>query len=187
MSVNISARQVEQLDLGRDVERALAASSLPPTSLALEITETVLMETNVAATQSLEDLQSLGVEIHLDDFGAGYSSFAYLHRLPIDLLKIDRSFVAGLGAPGERFEIVETMMTMARSMGISVIAEGIESAQQVERLRKVGCTYGQGYHFARPADAESTGALIARCRAPGRSDGERVGTRPIKGLLRLVS
>jgi diguanylate cyclase (GGDEF)-like protein/PAS domain S-box-containing protein len=175
ISVNVSARQLTRSGWADSVVAALRRTGLAPGNLALELTETVLMETRGSSTGALEHLHRHGVRIHLDDFGTGYSSLGYLHELPIDALKIDRSFVARLGEPGESAEIIRTMMTLAGNLGIDVIAEGIETIEQAERLIGLGCTMGQGYHYARPADVEATGVLIAR-------GGTRRAVAPVRGI-----
>jgi EAL domain-containing protein (putative c-di-GMP-specific phosphodiesterase class I) len=126
----------------------------------LEITESVLIENDESAVAMLLQLKSLGVQVHIDDFGTGYSSLNYLHRFPIDALKIDRSFISRMGVNNEKSEIVQTIMTMAHNLGMSVVAEGIETAEQLTQLRVLRCEYGQGYFFSKPLNTEAAGALI---------------------------
>lgn len=162
MSVNVSARQLAEDRLPAFVQRVLRSSSLAPECLALEVTETQLMERSGISAEVLERLHALGTPIHLDDFGIGFSSLDYLHRLPIDALKIDRSFVARLNRPGSRREIVRTITDLARSLSIEVIAEGVETSEQAAQLIAMGCRFGQGYHFSRPLSADAAAALMAQ-------------------------
>jgi diguanylate cyclase (GGDEF)-like protein/PAS domain S-box-containing protein len=154
MSVNISGRQFQHPGLVADVEGALRAAQLPPSSLRLEITESVAMEAGLATIQTLQALKGLGVQLAIDDFGTGYSSLAYLKRFPVDSLKIDRSFVDGLGQDVQDTAIVRSVMTIAKSLQLTVTGEGVESAEQLEELRALACDEGQGYYFARPQASE---------------------------------
>ncbi|HEY3059048.1 MAG TPA: EAL domain-containing protein [Chloroflexota bacterium] len=149
VSVNLSARQLQQPDLATSVREILQASGLDPSCLKLEITESVLMQDSDAAR--LASLAALGIHLAIDDFGTGYSSLAYLSRLPIDTLKIDRSFVSRLGHEPESDAVVRTIVALAHTLNLSVTAEGIEQPEQAARLRALGCHRGQGYFFARPA------------------------------------
>jgi diguanylate cyclase (GGDEF)-like protein len=165
MNVNVSAKQLAMPGFARTVAQALAASGLSG-GLNVEITETVLVTDADAARSTLAQLRQLGVSVHLDDFGTGYSSLGYLHNFPIDVLKIDRSFVSGGLTPGENaglasLEIVRTIVALARSLSLMVTAEGIETSAQCERLLDLGCTHGQGYYFSRPMDAWAAEAYIA--------------------------
>jgi len=166
MNVNVSARQLATPLFARTVESALSESGLHPGGLNVEITESVLVTDADAARRTLGHLRRLGVHIHLDDFGTGYSSLAYLHNFPIDALKIDRSFVSGTGASDSKaglmnIDIVQTIIALAQSLSLAVTAEGIETDEQREQLRAIGCTHGQGYYFSRPVDASKAGGLIA--------------------------
>jgi len=160
ISINLSGKQLTSKDLIRDVEQALQISGLPPECLDLEITESVLMEDTEAAIETLLILKRLGIGLQIDDFGTGYSSLSYLHRLPFDTLKIDRSFVHLLDAEEEGIEIVRTIMALARSLKMSVVAEGVENRTQLSCLRKMGCRFGQGNHFFEPLDAAAVEKLI---------------------------
>ena len=150
VSVNLSAHQLNRTDLVGAVDRALRESGLDPDRLWLEITESVLMEDADAAVAALESLRGLGVHLCVDDFGTGYSSLAYLRRFPVDALKVDRSFVAGLGKDPEDSAIVEAVVSMAHSLRLSVVAEGVETDEQLARLRELGCELAQGFYFAAP-------------------------------------
>ena len=118
------------------------------------------MENAGEATATISQLRDLGVELYMDDFGTGYSSLSYLHRLPIDTLKIDRSFISWMGARDEDSEIVRTIVELAHNLHMEVVAEGVETEEQVSHLKALQCEYGQGYYFSRPLDAESAGGLI---------------------------
>jgi diguanylate cyclase (GGDEF)-like protein/PAS domain S-box-containing protein len=161
VSVNVAGLQLSSSDLVGDVQHALAATGLAPTSLKLEITETALVEHHEAATAALRELRSMGVMICLDDFGTGYSSLSYLDRFPIDILKIDRSFIGHLGIGSSREGITQTIVTLAHSLGIQTVAEGVETDVQLERLRALSSCYGQGWLFARALDVEAVEALLA--------------------------
>jgi EAL domain-containing protein (putative c-di-GMP-specific phosphodiesterase class I) len=167
MSVNLSARQLLHPGLVEDVARALAETGIDPGAVRLEITETVVMHDAPATLAKLEALKTLGVQLAIDDFGTGYSSLGYLKRFPVDTLKIDRSFVQGIGRDVEDTAIVRAVITVARSLGLSVTAEGIETAEQLEELRALGCNRGQGYYFAVPVEGDRLPALLAAaCRPP---------------------
>ena len=161
LSVNLSARQVAQPDLLNRIKEALGNSKLNPHCLKLEITESVVMENAEAAAQMFKQLRLLGVQLSIDDFGTGYSSLSYLHRFPLNYLKIDRSFVSRLTTDNDN-AIVRTISTLARNLGMEVIAEGIETEEQFQQLKMLGCEYGQGYLFSRPVANESVAHLLAQ-------------------------
>jgi diguanylate cyclase (GGDEF)-like protein/PAS domain S-box-containing protein len=161
VSVNLSVKQFAQPDLVAQIRQILQETGLNPKNLKLEITESAIMDNADLAARMLKELQSLGVQLSLDDFGTGYSSLAYLHRLPIDTLKIDRSFINRLDTDSEQLEIVRAIITLAWNLGMDVIAEGIESNKQLVQLRALRCEYGQGYFFAKPQTSEGATALIA--------------------------
>ena len=154
MSVNLSGKQFSQPDLISIIESVLRESAIAPGNLKLEITESAIMEDAQTVTNRLLELRELGVKLGLDDFGTGYSSLSYLHRFPLDTLKIDRSFVARLLEDGENREIVRTIVTLGKNLGMDVVAEGVEEAQQLRDLRGLDCQHGQGYFFARPLPAD---------------------------------
>ena len=164
VSVNLSARQLSRADLVDGVAQALTASGLDPDRLWLEITESVLMEDADTAVDVLGRLRALGVHLCVDDFGTGYSSLAYLRRFPVDALKVDRSFVAGLGKDPEDSAIVEAVVSMAHSLRLSVVAEGVETDDQLARLRDLGCEPAQGFYFAAPVPATALDAFSAGSR-----------------------
>ena len=153
MSVNLSSRQFSQADLIEQVSAALRETGLHPSNLKLEITESMVMENFDTAIDMLAQLRGLGVGLSIDDFGTGYSSLSYLHRFPIDTLKIDRSFVTQMTDNAENAEIVRTIVTLARSLDMNVIAEGVETRDQLGRLRGLGCDFGQGYLFSKAVAA----------------------------------
>ena len=161
LSVNISARQFLGPDLVADVARVLQETRAVPGSVALEITEGVLMEDVEATIATLQGLKDLGLLLAIDDFGMGYSSLSYLKRFSVNILKIDRAFVAGLGRVPEDTAIVEAVIGLARALGLLVTAEGVETAAQAAQLHALGCTLGQGYYFARPLPSDATEALVA--------------------------
>ncbi len=160
VSVNLSARQVARRDIARTVSDVLARTGLDPHHLRLEITETVLMDDSAAAAEAIDSLHRLGVRLALDDFGTGYSSLAYLHQYPFDSLKVDRSFVEGLGTEPEADGIVRAIIGMARALGLDVVGEGVETAGQLAELNQLGCDYAQGYLFARPLPPEEVTTLL---------------------------
>jgi diguanylate cyclase (GGDEF)-like protein/PAS domain S-box-containing protein len=160
ISVNVSFRQLLDAGLVEDVRRVLAETGLAPGSLRLEMTESTVMTRTPEAIDSLRQLKELNIGLEIDDFGTGYSSLSYLAQLPFDTLKIDRSFVKDLGARGENSDIVRTILDLARSMSLNVVAEGVETADQAAVLTALGCSDAQGYYFSRPADATATEAAI---------------------------
>lgn len=161
VSVNLSVKQVAQPNLVTRIREILEATKLHPDRLRLEITESALMENAEAAAKQLHELRSLGVHLSLDDFGTGYSSLAYLHRFPIDTLKVDRSFISRVDTHGESLEIVRTIVTLAWNLGIEVVAEGIETNKQLAQLRALRCEHGQGYLFSKPVPGETATQLLA--------------------------
>jgi diguanylate cyclase (GGDEF)-like protein len=177
ITVNVSSRQLVQQNFLSVVERAVHDAGLEPSELRLEITETALMDSPRTAAGLLRELRDFGVKIYLDDFGTGYSSLSHLHRLPVDALKIDRSFVNSLLLP-DRPAIVESILALARTLNTSVVAEGIESAAQAHELERLGCTHAQGYLFSRPLSKESVEALLALSQplGPKRSPVAGAGT-----------
>jgi predicted signal transduction protein with EAL and GGDEF domain len=160
ISVNISARQFAQPDLVRQIRRIIDETGIQPTSLRLELTESVTMANAERAISVLESLRDLGIRISIDDFGTGYSSLSYLHRLPLDVLKIDRSFVTQMNDANEGLQIVNTIMHLAQNLDMEVIAEGVETEAHVKKLRALGCANGQGYFFSRPVPEATIRKLL---------------------------
>ena len=168
INVNLSARQLSEPSLVNDVARVLLATGLNPDQLQLEITETTAMDESEETAEALRTLRNLGVRLAIDDFGAGFSAFSYLRRCPVDTLKIDRSFVSGLGQNPEDERIVEAVIAFSKTLGLDVVGEGIETADQAARLYKLGCENGQGFLFAHPlAPALIESALIHNRRHGG--------------------
>lgn len=162
MSANISARTLRDPEIPVRVEKVLKAFGIGADSLYLEITETMLVDNIEAAAGTLETLRNLGLKLAIDDFGTGYSSLRYLREFPVGFLKIDQSFVAGLGEGGHDDVIVAAVVRMAASLGLDVIAEGVECREQAILLEALGCNYAQGYLFGRPVDSASALALLER-------------------------
>ena len=163
VSVNLSARQFAQADLVANVAAILDHTGLSPACLELEITESVVMDQSEASIERLRGLRSLGVRLVLDDFGTGYSSLSYLRRLPLDTIKIDRSFVSGMGTDEADLPIVQAVISLAHGLHVDVVAEGIETPEQLARLVELGCDRGQGYLLARPLAPDAMRALLASC------------------------
>jgi diguanylate cyclase (GGDEF)-like protein/PAS domain S-box-containing protein len=161
VSVNLSPRQVTEPKLVESVDRILVETGLDPARLSLEITESVLIEETESALATLNRLRALGVRLELDDFGTGYSSLAYVKRFPIAALKIDRSFIDGLGRDAEDSAIVAAVISMARALGVDVVAEGVETPAQANGLRALGCSFAQGFFFSRPLTADALAELTA--------------------------
>ena len=161
MSVNLSARQLSRPDLADTVERVLGETGLEGSCLILDVTETVYVKVLAANTAILDRLRGLGVRFSIDDFGTGYSSLSYLKRLPADAIKIDQSFVRGLGEDVEDTAIVHMIIELAHTLGVEVIAEGVESERQATLLKEMGCDMAQGYHFSKPLPPEEIPALLS--------------------------
>src|SRR5215213_1211841 len=180
VSVNLSGKQLSRGDLGQQIKAILERTGLDPRSLKLEITESVVMENADLAITMLKQLHELGIELSIDDFGTGYSSLSYLHRFPVNNLKIDRSFISRMGLGDENLEIVRTIIMLARNLGMEVIAEGIETEEQLAQLRALSCGFGQGYLFSTPLAAESATDLLRQGQQnstalPPRKDAHREG------------
>jgi diguanylate cyclase (GGDEF)-like protein len=156
LSVNVSGRQLLNGQFAATVEQILADSGLPATALTLELTESVLMDEPTRSLHWLRELKCLGVRLAIDDFGTGYSSLSYLRQFPVDELKIDKSFIDRIGAGPSDLAIVRAVIELARTLKLQTTAEGIETPAQLDSLRRLGCEIGQGYHFARPLDADHT-------------------------------
>jgi EAL domain-containing protein (putative c-di-GMP-specific phosphodiesterase class I) len=166
MCVNLSVKQFSQKDLIEKVAIILEETQLAPSTLKLEITESAVMENVETATRMLEQLRELGVQLAMDDFGTGYSSLSNLHRFPINTLKIDRSFITRMVENSENAEIVRTISGLAQNLGMNVVAEGVETHEQLEILRGLKCEFGQGYLFSKPVDSGAAEAFIGRTYSP---------------------
>jgi EAL domain-containing protein (putative c-di-GMP-specific phosphodiesterase class I) len=165
ISVNVSARQLDAPGLLRAVRHALTRSGLDPDQLVLEITETALMRDPENAAAILRELKSSGVHVAIDDFGTGYSSLAYLQQLPVDSLKIDRTFIAASARTRENDPLIGTLVQLGRSLGLRTVAEGIEDRAQLARLQELGCDRGQGYLFAPPLEAAALERFLSESPA----------------------
>ncbi|MDG2992362.1 EAL domain-containing protein [Candidatus Synechococcus calcipolaris G9] len=154
ISVNLTGRHFQQPDLLDKLQVILEKTGFPNHRLRLEVTESILIENTDVAIAALQEIRQLGIKLYMDDFGTGYSSLSYLHKFPIDTLKIDRCFIEHLDSEDTRANIVPTIITLAKSMGLEVVAEGIETLGQLLNLQALNCTYGQGYYFARPLSRE---------------------------------
>ncbi|MEZ5265997.1 MAG: GNAT family N-acetyltransferase [Acidimicrobiales bacterium] len=173
--VNLSARQLSDPNLFADVADALADSGIEASALTLELTESMLIEDTVRGTKVLERLKAMNVRIAIDDFGTGYSSLSYLSRFAVDTIKIDRSFVQEVEDAGISSALVKTIIELARTIGVDVVAEGIETEAQYEVLEALHCTSGQGYHFARPLGASAAAELIIERNAAIDAESPAVG------------
>lgn len=169
ISVNMSAVQMFRDDVARAVEYAISGAGIDGRRLTLELTESAFIADPERAKKILDDLKSLDAHLAMDDFGTGYSNLAYLQKLPIDVLKIDRSFVSGMVADKDKRAIVRTVLSLARALGMKTTAEGIESEEISDILKRLGCSVGQGYYFARPLNAEAAYAFLEASNADSAS------------------
>jgi diguanylate cyclase (GGDEF)-like protein/PAS domain S-box-containing protein len=178
MSVNLSAKQFNHMLLIAQVDDVLRRTGLNPRQLKLEITEGAVMDNIDAATEMLRQLRDLGVQLAIDDFGTGYSSLSYLHRFPIDTLKIDRSFVTRMSENNENTEIVRTIVVLAQNLGMDVVAEGVETNEQLVLLQKLGCENGQGYFFSKPVNSDGAEKIIAETYSALTSPARAANSQP---------
>jgi EAL domain-containing protein (putative c-di-GMP-specific phosphodiesterase class I) len=160
MNVNLSAKQFLQPNLVEEIRDLVEELDFSPETLKLEITESTVMIDPAATAKMLQQIKALGILLAIDDFGTGYSSLSYLHRFPLDTLKIDRSFISGVSDTGEGMEIAQTIMPMAKNLRLDVIAEGVETIEQVALLKKLQCKYAQGYFFSKPLAAAEVVELL---------------------------
>ncbi len=165
IAVNVSAKQFAQPDLVKQVSQVLQDTGLAPGNLRLELTESVTMRDEKYTTRILGDLRELGVRLCIDDFGTGYSSLSYLRRFALDILKIDRSFICDMLENGESREIVKTILSLGSNLGMKVIAEGVETTEQVTQLKALGCEFAQGYFFSKPLDSEAVARTLVTSKA----------------------
>jgi len=177
VTVNVAGRHLSDPTLSVDVTVALTSSGLEPSRLILEITETELMADTESTLPWLRELKAIGVQLAIDDFGTGYSSLRYLQRFPVDILKIDKSFVDRIDHDDHDVALVRTIVTLSDMLGLTTVAEGIERAEQLDRIQRLGCALGQGHYFARPLDPDSVTRLLAT-GAPLPLDGMRGATPP---------
>lgn len=164
ISVNISAKQFAQVDLCAQINQVLQETGLDGTSLKLELTESILMENAESTVAILQQIKAMKVQLYMDDFGTGYSSLSYLHRFPIERLKIDHSFINRMDLDSETSAIVQTIITLAHNLRMHVTAEGIEKVEQLQKLKKLGCEYGQGYFFSKPVNAATAETFLGNKR-----------------------
>jgi EAL domain-containing protein (putative c-di-GMP-specific phosphodiesterase class I) len=181
ISVNLSGKEFFQSDLVARIDTILRQTKLKPSGLKLEITESVIMDNAETAATMLEQLRALGTQVSIDDFGTGYCSLSYLHTFPLDVLKVDQSFVSRMGENGINAEIVRTIVALAHNLGLKVVAEGVETAEDVERLSALGCEYGQGYYFAKPLSAEAATQLLSTTSGRIRQQTEVLSPLPGQG------
>ncbi|MDQ3181720.1 MAG: EAL domain-containing protein, partial [Acidobacteriota bacterium] len=160
ISVNLSGKHFTQKNLVEQVKAILVETQINPACLKLELTESAVMENAERVISMLTQIRELGIQLSIDDFGTGYSSLSYLHRFPINTLKVDRSFVSTMEDGSENGEIVRTVIALAKTLKLDVVAEGIETIHQLHQLRILGCEYGQGYLFSRPVPAEEAERLL---------------------------
>jgi EAL domain-containing protein (putative c-di-GMP-specific phosphodiesterase class I) len=170
MSVNVSSLQLTHPDFVSQVGRALQAAEMTPAQLTLEVTESVLMDGIENAVSTLTALRQMGVQLSIDDFGTGYSSLSYLATLPIDALKIDRSFIDRMARETEGSEIVKAIFKLGQALSKQVYAEGIETGAQLALLQELGCEFGQGFLLSRPINAENAGGFLAANDARGNTE-----------------
>jgi EAL domain-containing protein (putative c-di-GMP-specific phosphodiesterase class I) len=174
INVNLSSRQCVQPNLVQQITRTLKKNGVDGSNLKLELTESLIIDDSSSTTRMLSELRDLGIQVQLDDFGTGYSSLSYLHNLPIDTLKIDRSFISRLGTSTNNTEIVQTMFALAHNLGMKVIAEGVETEEQLTSLQSMHCDYVQGFLFAKPVNNIQAEALLGKSRSfPASSSSDR--------------
>jgi EAL domain-containing protein (putative c-di-GMP-specific phosphodiesterase class I) len=166
IGVNISVKQLEDPEFVADVAQALRDSGLAPEALILEITETILAQNLIATGEVLKGMKQLGVRVAVDDFGVGYSSLNNLRRLPVDIVKIDKSFVASLAQP-EEMALTSAIVALSKALNLQTLAEGVEHAEEASELRALGCNAAQGYFFAKPIDAAQMGEVLRAARMQG--------------------
>jgi EAL domain-containing protein (putative c-di-GMP-specific phosphodiesterase class I) len=161
ISVNLSAAQLQHLDLVEEVAHVVQDAGLDPRSLILEITESLLMYDMEETKKKLARLRSFGVRVAIDDFGTGFSSLSYLHRFPVDVLKVDKSFIDDINGDGEKGALARAIIKLGETLNLETVAEGIEDEQQAEYLRMCRCRLGQGFYFTRPLDPISMEAFLS--------------------------
>jgi len=182
MAVNISAKQFAEAELVSQISHVLRETGLAPENLRLELTESVTMRDEEGTTRILSELRKLDVRLCIDDFGTGFSSLSYLRRFALDILKIDRSFVSDMLINSETMEIVKTILSLGSNLGMQVIAEGVETAEQASQLRSLGCEFAQGYFFSRPLDAAAVGQTLLACQ----TNSYRLPQEPFRQLVAPV-
>ena len=166
VSINVSAHQLADPRFAWTLQAAMAHAGAVPSWVTLELTESMLMQNSSASLERLHAIRGLGVHIAIDDFGTGYSSLAYLEHFPVTHIKIDRSFVTPLDDPRRGAGVVHAIVEIGRALGLTTVAEGIETPTELRRLRELGCVLGQGYLFARPLERDAMADLVARKTGP---------------------
>jgi len=205
VSINVSAHQLADPRFAWTLQAAMAHAGASPSWVTLELTESLLMHNSAAALEQLHAIRGLGVHVAIDDFGTGYSSLAYLERFPVTHIKIDRSFVTPLDDPRQGAGVVRAIVEIGRALGLTTVAEGIETPAELRRLQELGCVLGQGFLFSRPLEPDAMADLVARkagpvfarqvaAADPGRSVGRRrppppggAGRRPMPSVASMVS
>jgi EAL domain-containing protein (putative c-di-GMP-specific phosphodiesterase class I) len=162
ISVNVSARQLADPGFPAELQAALDRVRVEPQMLTLELTESMMLKDDEVTAERMARIRETGARIAIDDFGTGYSSLSYLQQFPVDAIKIDRSFTERLSADGRNFEVTRTIVELGRSLGLEIVAEGIEHAGQVAAIRSLGCTHAQGYYFGRPMPADEFARMISQ-------------------------
>ena len=185
MNINVSPRQAAEPGFAAETRAILAATGVDPSTVVMEITESIMLRESSETDGTLRQLSEMGVRLAVDDFGTGFSALEYFKRFAIESLKIDRSFIAGLGGSRTDTAIVTATLAFAAALDLSVTAEGVETEVQLERLRELGCHRGQGYHFARPMPADEATAFLLRSEAAAISPETPTRARPADDPRRL--
>jgi EAL domain-containing protein (putative c-di-GMP-specific phosphodiesterase class I) len=172
MAVNLSARQLQRPEIVREIAQVLLDSGLAPECLVLEITESVMMQDMMLSNERLTQLKQLGVKLAVDDFGTGYSSLNYIRRFPVDILKVDKSFVDGVSEGGEESALTAAIIELAGILNLRPVAEGIERADQLEKLLELQCELGQGFYFSKPLPIDGVEELLRARRMLATRDAE---------------
>jgi len=155
MSINVSSRQFMHAGFVDKIAEVIEAIKLKGENIAIEVTESIIMDDIEKAVETMSGLKNLGVHVHIDDFGVGYSSLSYLHSFPVSALKVDRSFVSNMHVSPENREIIKTIVSLAKALNLKVIAEGVETLKQLAEMRELQCLYAQGYFFSKPMPART--------------------------------
>ena len=162
ISINLFSRQLLQTNFVRVVKQVLKETGIDANNIMIDITESMIMDNTKIAARVLKQLKTMKIQLAIDDFGTGYSSLGYIRKFPADLLKIDRSFISRMNDDEESLGIVRAVITMARNLGLKVIAEGVETAEQLKQLRTLGCDYGQGFYFSQPLDSQEVEHILKK-------------------------
>jgi EAL domain-containing protein (putative c-di-GMP-specific phosphodiesterase class I) len=176
VSINVSARHFSHPGFIADVKDAIEHSAIDPQLVKLELTESLAMDDAPSTEKTMSELRGLGFRLSIDDFGTGYSSLSYLRRFPVHTLKIDQSFVSTMDSDRDNYAIVGTIVTLAQNLGLEVVAEGVETVSQFERLKAIGCDAAQGYLFSKPMPRDAVGAFISSARRQTASSERRTLT-----------